>query len=184
MTRSKLTRILAVTLTLAAAVAAAEPFSTAARERLVREIRRELVQLPFYGVFDNLMFRVDGSVVTLMGEVTRPTIRDDAERLMKRIEGVETVVNHIEVLPLSPQDERIRLAAFRAIYSQNVLSRYALEAVPPIHIIVRNGRITLEGAVASEAERNLASIAANGVTGVFLVANNLQVAPEHSAARR
>lgn len=176
MTRWKLTRTLAA-LAFASFAAAAQPYSTAAQERLAKEVRRELVQLPFYGVFDNLMFRVDGNMITLLGEVTRATLREDAERLVRRVEGVGTVVNHIEVLPLSPHDDRIRLAAFRAIYSQPALSRYALQAVPPIHIIVKNGRITLEGTVASETERELASIAASGVTGVFLVANNLQVNP-------
>ena len=121
--------------------------------------------LPYYGVFDNLAYRVDGDTVTLMGQVTRPTLKSDAENVVKRIEGVERVVNHIEVLPLSPNDDRIRIAVYRAIYGQTGLDRYALQAVPPIHIIVNNGNVTLEGVVASETDKNLANIRANGVPG-------------------
>jgi hyperosmotically inducible protein len=134
--------------------------------------------LPFYGVFDNLAFRVDGAVVTLLGQVTRPTLKSSAERVVKNIEGVEKVVNEIEVLPNSPNDDRIRMAVFRAIYSDSVLSRYALRAIPPIHIIVRNGNVTLEGVVANEGDRNIANIRANGVSGVFSVTNNLRVERE------
>jgi hyperosmotically inducible protein len=131
--------------------------------------------LPFYGVFDNLAFKVDGSTVTLLGQVTRPTLKSDAENVVKDVEGVERVVNQIEVLPLSPMDDQIRLATYRAIYSTQGLDRYALNAVPPIHIIVSNGKVTLEGAVANEADKNLAGVKANGVSGVFSVTNNLRV---------
>ena len=131
--------------------------------------------LPYYNVFDNLAFRVDGSTVILMGQVTRPTLKSDAERVVKSIEGVDKVVNKIEVLPLSPNDERIRLAIYRAIYGHAGLQRYGLQAVPPIHIIVNNGNVTLEGVVATEADKNIANIQANGVPGVFSVKNNLKV---------
>ena len=104
---------------------------TRSQERLEREVRHELVMLPYYGVFDNLAFRVDGVKVTLLGEVTRPTLRSDAEAVVKKIEGVESVDNQIEVLPLSPNDDRIRLAVYRAVYQQASLSRYALQAIPP-----------------------------------------------------
>ncbi len=144
-------------------------------DRLVKEVRHELVMLPYYNVFDNLAFKVDGSTVTLMGQVTRPTLKSDAERVVKSIEGVDKVVNKIEVLPLSPNDERIRLAIYRAIYGHAGLQRYGLQAVPPIHIIVNNGNVTLEGVVATEADRNIANIQANGVPGVFSVKNNLKV---------
>jgi hyperosmotically inducible protein len=130
--------------------------------------------LPYYGVFDNLAYRVDGDTVTLLGQVTRPTLKDDAERVVKNIEGVEKVVNNIEVLPLSPNDDRIRLAAYRAIYGQPTLNRYGLQAVPPIHIIVKNGNVTLEGTVASDADKSIANIQANGVPGAFSVTNNLK----------
>jgi len=149
--------------------------SDKARERLIREVRHELVMLPYYGVFDNLAYKVDGYKVTLMGQVTRPTLKTDAERAVKSIEGVESVNNQIEVLPLSPNDDRIRLAVYRTIYSHPTLNRYALMAVPPIHIIVKNGNVTLEGVVANEGDKNIANIQANGVSGVFSVKNNLRV---------
>ena len=145
------------------------------QDRLVREVRHELVMLPYYGVFDNLSYRVDGGAVTLMGQVTRPTLKSDAENVVKRIEGVDRVVNNIEVLPTSPNDDQLRLAAYRAIYGFTSLNRYALNAVPPIHIIVKNGHLTLEGVVANAGDKNTAEIQAKGVSGVFSVTNNLQV---------
>jgi hyperosmotically inducible protein len=143
--------------------------------RLIREVRHELVMLPYYGVFDNLAFRIDGSTVTLLGQVTRPTLKSDAGNVVKDIEGVEKVDNQIKVLPLSPNDDRIRLAVYRAVYGQTALNRYAMQAVPPIHIIVDNGNVTLEGVVANEGDKNIANIQANGVPGVFGVTNNLRV---------
>ncbi len=161
------------------ALSASVGFSTAqnnrGQERLVKEVRHELVMLPYYNVFDNLSYKVDGSTVTLMGQVTRPTLKSDAGRVVKGIEGVEKVVNNIEVLPVSPNDERIRIGVYRAIYGQAALQRYSLQAVPPIHIIVNNGNVTLEGVVASEADKNIANVQANGVPGVFSVKNNLRV---------
>jgi BON domain len=150
---------------------------TGLQGRLVKEVRHELVMLPYYGVFDNLAYRVDGSTVTLMGQVTRPTLKSDAENVVKRIEGVEKVVNQIEVLPLSPNDDQIRRAVYQKIYSFPSLStKYGFQAIPPIHIIVKNGNVTLEGVVDSEADKNVAGIQANGVPGVFSVTNNLRVA--------
>jgi hyperosmotically inducible protein len=149
--------------------------SARGRERLERQVRHELVMLPFYSVFDNLAFRVDGYKVTLLGQVTRPTLKRDAENVVKRIEGVESVDNRIEVLPTSPNDDRIRLATYRAIYGHTALNRYALMAVPSIHIIVKSGNVTLEGVVASEGDKNIANIEANSVPGVFSVTNNLRV---------
>ena len=149
--------------------------SDASRNRLVKQVRHELVMLPYYGVFDNLSYKVDGYKVTLLGQVTRPTLKSAAESVVKDIEGVESVDNQIVVLPLSSNDDRLRLALYRAIYSRPGLDRYALMAVPSIHIIVANGNVTLEGSVANEGDRNLASIAANGVSGVFSVTNNLSV---------
>ena len=142
---------------------------------LEREVRHELLMLPYYSVFDHLAFQIDGGIVILSGEVTRPTLKDDAERAIKRIEGVEQVVNKIHVLPVSPFDDQIRVAAFRAIYGTPELNRYAHQAIPPIHIIVENGRITLEGVVANETDRNLAYIKALEVPGVFSVANHLAI---------
>jgi hyperosmotically inducible periplasmic protein len=149
--------------------------STQIRQRLEREVRHELVMLPYYDVFDNLTFRVDGTHVILSGQVVRPTLKSSAENVVKGIEGVEKVTNNIEVLPLSPNDDRIRTAVYRAIYSQPALQQYSLRAVPPIHIIVKNGNVTLEGVVARESDKNIANIQANGVSGVFSVTNNLRV---------
>ena len=134
-----------------------------------------LVMLPYYSLFDNLSYRVDGSTVTLFGQVTRPTLKSDAENVVKRLEGVTRVNNEIEVLPLSPMDDRIRLATYRAIYGYGPLQRYALGTLPAIHIIVKNGNVKLEGVVANEGDRNMANIRANGVPGVFSVQNDLRV---------
>src|SRR5690242_17854201 len=144
-------------------------------QRLIKEVRHELVMLPNLNVFDNLAFRVDGATVTLMGQVTRPTLKSDAENVVKRIEGVEKVNNQIQVLPLSPMDDRIRIAEYRAIYGQPGLDRYAMQAVPPIHIIVNNGKVTLEGVVDNQGDKDRAGIQANTVNGVFSVTNNLRV---------
>ncbi|MGJ5818332.1 BON domain-containing protein [Paludibaculum fermentans] len=153
------------------------PAQTAdAQKRLLKEVRHELVMLPYYGVFDNLSYRIDGYKVTLMGQVTRPTLKEDAGRVVKQIEGVESVDNQIEVLPLSPNDDRLRRALYRAIYSNPGLDRYTLSAVPSIHIIVANGNVSLEGVVNSEGDRTIANVAAGGVSGVFSVKNNLTVA--------
>ena len=145
------------------------------QRRLEREVRHELVTLPYYDVFDNLEYRVDGSQVTLSGQVVRPTLKSGAENVVKSIEGVEKVINNIEVLPLSPNDDRLRVAVYRTIYGHAALQRYSIRSVPPIHIIVKNGNVTLEGVVANEADRNIANIQANGVSGVFSVKNNLRV---------
>lgn len=131
--------------------------------------------LPYYGVFDNLAYKVDGASVTLIGQVTRPTLKSDAENVVKKIEGVEQVNNEIEVLPPSPNDDRIRRAVYRAIYGNPALERYRLQAVPSMHIIVKNGNVTLVGVVATDGDKNIAGIKANGVSGVFSVTNNLQV---------
>lgn len=142
---------------------------------LVKEVRHQLVLLPFYSVFDNLAFQVDGAKVTLLGQVVHPTLKDDAASAVKKIEGVEAVDNRIEILPPSPMDDHIRRAEFRAIYSFPSLQMYALRAVPPIHIIVKGGNVTLEGSVARQADKDVAGIRANSVPGVFSVTNNLQV---------
>src|SRR6202171_3819714 len=144
--------------------------------RIAHEVRHQLLMLPYYGVFDDLAFRVDGGTVTLVGAVTRPTLKSDAERVVKRIEGGERVVNQIAVLPLSTMDDQIRMAEYRAIYGDPMLStRYGFRSIPPIHIIVKNGNVTLDGVVANQADKNIINIRANGVPGVFSVTNNLQV---------
>jgi len=148
-------------------------------ERIIKEVHHELVMLPFYGVFDNLAYKVspDGTV-TLLGQVSRPTLKSDAENVVKRIEGVERVDNQIKVLPVSPNDDRIRRAVYRAIYGNEVLSQYALRAVPPIHIIVENGNVTLEGVVARQMDKQIAEMQAKSVPGVFSVTDNLRVEEE------
>src|SRR5664279_5373886 len=145
-------------------------------DRVVKEVHHELVMLPFYGVFDNLLYKVsrDGTV-TLLGEVSRPTLKSDAERAIRQIEGDERVDNQIKVLPVSPNDDRIRRATYRKIYGHGVLSQYQLRAVPPIHIVVDNGHVTLEGVVARQMEKQVAGMQANSVSGVFSVVNNLRV---------
>ncbi len=142
---------------------------------LGRQVRHELVMLPYYSVFDNFTYQVDGSTVVLAGQVTRPTLKSGAERVVERVEGVGKVVNKIEVLPLSSSDDQIRWQVFRAIYQDSVLSRYAWQAVPPIHIVVRDGHVTLEGVVNASMERAVANARANAVAGVFSVVNNLRV---------
>ena len=144
-------------------------------ERITKEVRHELVMLPYLGVFDNLAYKVDGYNVTLMGQVTRPTLKSDAENVVKRIEGVEHVDNQIEVLPPSPMDDRIRRQLYRAIYGYPALQKYALGVQQPIRIIVKSGKVTLEGVVDNEGDKNIANIRANGVPGIFSVTNNLQV---------
>ena len=144
--------------------------------RIASQVRHELLMLPYYGVFDDLAFKIDNGTVTLLGQVTRPTLKDDAGRVVKKIEGVQRVDNQIEVLPLSPMDDQIRIAVYRAIYGDPALStRYGFRSLPPIHIIVKNGHVTLEGVVANEGDKNIANVRANSVPGVFSVTNDLQV---------
>lgn len=140
-----------------------------------KSVRHELVMLPYYNIFDDLSFQVNGGRVTLTGQVTRPTLKSSAENVVKRLEGVKSVTNNIEVLPLSPMDDRIRIATYRSVYGFSSLQRYAMGARPSIHIIVKNGNVTLTGVVANEGDRNIANIRANGVSGVFSVKNELRV---------
>ena len=131
--------------------------------------------LPYYDVFDNITGTVSGYTVTLMGQVTNPTLKHDAESAVKHIEGVEKVVNQIEVLPPSPMDDGLRRRLYRAIYGFAALEKYAMPVVKPIRIIVKNGNVTLEGVVDSETDKNLVNIRANSVSGIFSVINNLKV---------
>jgi len=139
-----------------------------------------LVTLPQLSIFDNLAFKVDGETVTLTGQVRNPILKDSAEKVVKDIEGVKGVNNKIEVLPPSPNDDRIRRDVARAIFNDDRLFRYSMGAVPPIHIIVNRGHVTLEGVVANQADKDAAGLRANGVPGVFSVQNNLRV--ENAAA--
>jgi len=149
--------------------------SARSEQRITRDVRHALLMLPYFGVFDNIAFKVEGDTVTLLGQVVRPTLKSDAGNSVKRIEGVEKVINDIEVLPPSPMDSRLRRELFRAIYRYPALQKYALGVQKPIRIIVENGHVELDGVVDSEADKNLAGARANGVPGIFSVTNNLQV---------
>ncbi len=149
--------------------------SAHAQERIAREVRHELLMLPYVDVFDYLAYQVNGYDVTLTGQVILPSIKPDAENVVKRIEGVEKVNNEIEVLPPSPMDRGLRMRLFRAIYGYPALQKYELGVLKPIRIIVKSGRVALEGVVDSDADKNLAGLRAKGVSGVFSVTNNLQV---------
>ena len=142
---------------------------------LQHRVRHELVTLPFYSIFDNFGFTVDSSKVTLYGQVHRPSLKKSAERVVARLEGVTSVDNQIEILPTSFHDDRIRLAVARTLFSHPVLNRYALQAVPPIHIIVKNGDVTLVGVVAQKLEKTVATLVTNSIPGIFSVTNNWRV---------
>ena len=167
--------LMTVSLPLANAQRSAEP-SERATQRVTKEVRHELLMLPYLGVFDHLAYKVDGYNVTLVGTVTRPTLKSDAASAVKSIEGVEHVDNQIEVLPPSPMDDELRLKLFQAIYGYPSLQRYALGVNKPIQIIVKSGHVTLEGVVDNETDKNVAALRANGVPGIFSVDNNLTVA--------
>ncbi len=146
--------------------------------RIVQEARHQLVMLPYYSIFDDLAFRLDGSTLTLLGDVTNPTLKSDAGNVVKRIEGVTQVVNQINVLPLSDFDWQIRRAEFRAIYgSPQIGDRYGNQALPSIHIIVSNGHVKLEGVVANQGDKDFINVRANSVPNVFSVQNDLKVVP-------
>jgi len=147
-----------------------------AQARIQKEVRHELLMLPYFGVFDGIAFQVNGDTVTLLGEVTRPTLKSDAENAIKHIEGVDHVVNKIDVLPPAPTDDQLRLTLYRAIYGFPSLEKYALGVQKPIRIIVKGGHVTLDGVVDSEADKNAAGLRANGVPGIFSVTENLRVA--------
>lgn len=172
-TRVMMTAVMAGAMLLPAATTTQN--SPKAQERLEKQVRRELITLPFLTIFDNLNYRVDGDTVYLSGQTIRPVLKSDAQNRLRGIEGITNVVNEIEVLPLSPMDDRLRLVVARVVYGQSALNRYALGANPSIRIIVRNGNVTLEGVVDREMDKNIAGIQANGVAGVFSVTNNLRV---------
>jgi hyperosmotically inducible periplasmic protein len=145
--------------------------------RIESDVQRELLALPNYSVFDFLAFRVEpGGTVRLLGQVVRPTLKSDAERRLKGVEGIEQVVNDIEVLPVSLSDDRIRLAVARNIYRSDALDRYGFQTQPSIRIIVKQGRVTLEGVVDSESDKTIAGMKAREISGVFEVKNNLSAA--------
>lgn len=168
---------LAAGIVLSAAWSATGRESPASGDQIGPEVQRELLTLPFYTVFDNLAFRIEGGTVSLLGHVTRPALKSDAGNAASRIEGVEKVNNQIEVLPLSASDGRMRLAEYLAIYGDAGLGQYATRSVPPIHIIVKNANVTLEGTVDSNYDKNLAFSQASSVPGVVSVTDHLRVSP-------
>ena len=174
-----LRRLLLLLLTVMATLwlpAQQHPVSERSVQRIQKEVLHELTMLPYITVFDNLAFKVEGDKVILLGQVTRPVLKSDAEKAVKSVEGVEAVDNQIEVLPTSINDGRLRRQLFRAIYGFGPLEKYDMGVIKPIRIIVKNGRVTLEGIVDSQADKDSAGIRANGVSGVFSVTNNLLVA--------
>jgi hyperosmotically inducible protein len=177
--------VLAAVLVLAVSAAVAAPADSGgqrlAYEQLAKKVRKELVTLPWYGVFDNLSYEIDGSTVRLSGQVVRPSTRKDAERRVSRIAGVENVVNNIEVLPLSSFDDSIRVSAYRTLFGWNSpLFRYGRGTNPSVHIVVSRGQLALEGVVSNEGDRRLAYVLVNSIPGVFSVTNNLRVENERA----
>ncbi len=146
-----------------------------AEQQLAKLVREALEILPDYTVFDYLAFQIDGRTVELLGQVSRSLLKSDAEGAIKKIEGVEEVTNHVEVLPVSPIDVSIRRNVYRAIYQHPTLAKYALQAVPPIHIIVKDGKVFLEGVLENESDKTIANIQAHSVSEVSSVANNLHI---------
>ncbi|HWS87050.1 MAG TPA: BON domain-containing protein [Pyrinomonadaceae bacterium] len=181
----KLILAVAATLALAAGLAVTGPAAVSAQgldqQQIMKKVRKELVKLPYYGVFDNLAYSVEGGTVTLFGQVVRPSTKDDAARRVAKIEGVERVVNQIEVLPLSPLDNSIRVRTYRTLARAGGLYRYFMGANPSVHIVVNRGHLTLEGVVGTDGDRNLAYITARGIPGVFSVTNNLRTDREARA---
>jgi len=150
-------------------------FSAKAQERITKEVRHRILSLPDFGTFDNIAFKLNGYDVILYGQVVQATLKDDAEHVVKKIEGVERVENRIEVLPTSGNDDRIRRDVFNAIYRYAPLQHYGVGSNRPIRIIVNHGNVALEGVVDRESDKNMAGLRANGVPGVFSVKNNLVV---------
>jgi hyperosmotically inducible periplasmic protein len=172
--------LLASTLLVSGAVAKQhiDPYvnGPADESKIAQEVRHHLVMLPYYSIFDDLGFNINGGTVTLVGEVTQPVLKTNAQKVVQGVEGVTNVVNNIEVLPLSGNDDRIRRGVYRAIYGDPALStRYGFQTLPSIHIIVKNGNVRLEGVVANEMDRSLAFLRANAVPGAFHVDNDLRV---------
>ena len=167
--------VMAAAIALPAAAQNGTTGASVPEQRIGREVRHQIVMLPFLNVFDYISFKVQGNTVTLSGAVTYPTVKLDAERSVKGIEGVSEVKNNIEVLPPSTMDAHLRLRLFRAIYGFPALQKYDLSVIKPIRIIVKSGHVTLYGVVDSEADKNLAGLRANTVSGIFSVTYDLMV---------
>lgn len=176
MMKKMLALVATVLIATSAAVAAPKTVdeSEQSYQQISKKVRRELVTLPYFGVFDNLAYKIEGDTVTLLGQVVRPSTRKDAERRVAKIQGIQRVVNQIEVLPLSSFDDSVRISTYRALARTGGLYRYLMGTNPSLRIIVNRGHVTLEGVVANEGDRNLANIVVNGVHGAFSVKNNLR----------
>ena len=157
------------------AIAQGDQPSAKSQDRITREVRHELLMLPYFGVFDYIAYKVDGGTVTLLGQVVRPSLKSDAENSLKHIEGIDKVDNQIEVLPPSSMDDGLRIRLFRSIYGFPALEKYSLGVQKPIRIIVKSGHVTLEGVVDNQSDKDMAALRANTVSGIFSVTNNLQV---------
>lgn len=166
--------ILAAALALGISTASAATPVQADEARIAEKVRKEIVTLPFYSIFDHVTIGIEGDEVTLRGSVFRPSMKKSVERVAARVEGVSVVHNLVDVQPLSNFDNSIRRAVFFNVYGHPALNRYGLRSVGPIHIVVNNGHVTLEGVVLREADKHIAGIVANGVSGVFSVTNNLR----------
>jgi hyperosmotically inducible protein len=166
------------------ALAQASDSNQRMQQRIIKEARHELAMMPQLSIFDNLAYKVDGNTVTLLGQVRNAFLKDEAEKAVKGIEGVERVSNQIEVLPASFNDDRIRREVARAIFNDSRLFPYSMQSLPPIRIIVKNGQVSLEGVVRDQADKDTAGIRANGVPGVFSVQNNLKVETSSQQAKR
>jgi len=176
--RTKLLLLSVVLLLFSSAWAQANQVSEQAEQRIIKEVRHQLLLLPYLTVFDNLSYKVEGYTVTLMGQVVNPVLKSDAGNVVKGVEGVEKVNNEIEVLPVSPMDVQLRRKLYFAIYGYPSLQRYDMPVIKPIRIIVKNGHVTLDGVVDSQADKDTAGVRANSVSGVFSVTNDLRVAPD------
>ncbi|HEX8653199.1 MAG TPA: BON domain-containing protein [Pyrinomonadaceae bacterium] len=175
---------LAAMLAIATSAAVAAPKATDQKgdQPVAEQVRHQLLKLPYYGIFDNLAYKVEGGTVTLYGQVVRPITRSDAATVVKRIKGVEQVINNIDVLPASSFDDAIRARTVRELYRMGSLYRYTRGVHPSLHIIVRGGHVTLEGVVATKTDKQLAYLAASRVPGVFSVTNNLRAERGESVA--
>ena len=168
--------ILAAALSVGLAAAASPVPSSNPDSDVASKITHEIRMYSHYSIWDNVSFRVVNGNVDLLGQVSQPYKKSDLQRIIASVPGVTAVSNDLEVLPLSPMDDRLRVQVARAIFRDPVLSGYSMQPVPPIHIIVDNGHVTLEGVVRTEMEKNVAGIRANGAGLSFgPVVNNLRV---------
>lgn len=168
-----------VLMALSSSAVNAQSFSGSGSTRSIEDqVRKRILMLPRYEIFDAIGYQVNGDTVTLTGKVRNAVNRKDAERSVSKIDGVNRVVNEIEVLPVGGYDESIRLRLYQTLASSGSLSRYMWENNPDIRLIVDRGHVTLEGVVSNRGDYNTMNILAHGVSGVFTVTNNLVIDKE------